>query len=379
MTRSAMLPFFRPYVSDEEAKAVAETVLSGWLSMGPRVAQFEGELEKYVGAKHVVSVNSCTAALHLSLLAHGVGKGDEVITTPYTFTSTVNVIENMGATPVFADVLDDSFNIDPDEIKKKITGKTKAIIPVHFAGQACRMEEIMGVANGIPVIEDAAHAIGTTYKGKKVGSRTDTITCFSFYAIKNITTGEGGAIATSDDKIAERVSRLRLHGMDRDAWQRYSAKNKWRYDVSEPGWKYNLTDMQAALGLVQLKKIEEVAAKRRKIAEFYNSKFESVKGFKIPEEVEKGHAWHLYPLRVQGVDRDTFIERMTQQNIGTGVHFIPVHLFSYYRKKYGFKEGDFPIAEKAFNEEVSLPLYAFLSENDLNDVVDAALKSLEGA
>ncbi|OIO28499.1 UDP-4-amino-4,6-dideoxy-N-acetyl-beta-L-altrosamine transaminase [Candidatus Micrarchaeota archaeon CG_4_10_14_0_2_um_filter_60_11] len=373
--RKEMLPYFRPYLNEEEVDAAAETIRSGWLCMGPKVIEFEKAFGKYVGCRHAVAVSSCTAALHLSLIAQGVGPGDEVITTPYTFVSTVNVIEHVGAKPVFADIDYETFNIDPEAVRKKVTKKTKAIIPVHFAGQSCAMDGISEIAEdkGVAVIEDAAHAAGTKYKGRRVGSQSH-LACFSFYVNKNITTAEGGMITTDNAKLAERLGELRLQGMSRDAWKRYSAKNKWRYDVAEPGWKYNLTDLQASIGLVQLKRIEQVARKRAAIADRYNEAFEGIDGLKTPSEAEPGHCWHLYPLRVRGMARDRFVEKLSEENVGTGVHFIPVHLFSYYRKKYGFSEGRFPIAEKAFGEEVSLPLYAGLSKGDVEYVVGAVRK-----
>ena len=374
------VPYFKPFITDDEVNAAVAVIRSGWLCMGPKVIEFEDEFKKYTGnAKHAIAVSSATAALHICLVAHGVGPGDEVITTPYTFAATVNVIEHVGAKPVLADIDPETFNIDPVEIKKKITSKTKAIIPVHFAGQACKLDEILEIAKekNILVIEDAAHAIGSDYKGVKIGANSKAA-CFSFYVNKNITTAEGGIVLTNDDALAEQLSMLRLQGMSKDAWKRYSSKNKWKYDVVAPGYKYNLTDLQASIGLAQLKKVDELAAKRADIARQYTKAFKDIPGLIVPKEIEKGNSWHLYPLRTTKVPRDEFIEKLSLANVGTGVHFIPVHLFSYYRNKYGFKEGDFPKAEKCFNEELSLPMYARLSQEDIDYVIESVLKIAKG-
>ena len=380
--RKDFLPFFRPFVTSAEVRAVSDVIRSGWVSMGPKTMEFEKKLAAFVGAREVVAVSSCTAALHLSLLAYGIGRGDEVITTPFTFVATLNAIEHVGAKPVLADVDEETLNISPEEIRKKITRRTKAILPVHFAGQACDLNSINKIANenDLVVVEDAAHAIGTEYRGRKIGSSSlnANAVCFSFYANKNITTGDGGAVAVRDKKFADKLRVLRLHGMSRHAWQRYYAKNKWQYDVEAAGWKYNLTDIQAALGIEQLKKISSIQKKRTAVAHFYSEKLGKVEGLRIPEEVEKGHSWHIYPLRLEtgktGISRNDFITALSAENVGSGVHFIPVHLFSHYRKKYGFKRGDFPVAEKAFEQIVSLPLYARLSGKDENNVVNAVEK-----
>lgn len=372
------VPYFRPHVGDEEAEEVVKVLKSGWLCMGPKVVEFEDAFKSYVGARHAVAVSSCTAALHLSLIARGVGRGDEVITTPYTFASTANVIEHVGATPVFVDVQKDTFNIDPDAIRRSVTPRTKAILPVHFAGQACDLDEVNAIAaeHGVSVIEDAAHAIGTRYHGNRIGG--GPCANFSFYVNKNMTSAEGGMVTTDDAAFAERLSVLRLQGMSRDAWKRYAAKNTWRYDVTEPGWKYNLTDLQAAIGLAQLKKIDWLNQRRKQIVARYTEAFKDLDRLVVPQEKNAGHAWHLYALRVHGISRDAFIERLSELGVGTGVHFIPIHHFTYYAQKYGFPKDAFPVADALFQGEVSLPLYPGLSDPDVEHVISAVKSAAHG-
>jgi len=365
------LPYFQPSIGKEEIKEVVKTLKSGWLTMGPKTIEFEKLIAKYTGAKYAIAVNSCTAALHLSLIALGIGEGDEVIITPFTFAATANVIIQVGAKPVFVDIKKDTYNIDPEEIEKSITTKTKAIIPVHYAGQPCEMDKIMKIAkkHNLFVIEDAAHAIGAEYKGRKIGTIGD-LTCFSFYATKNMTTGEGGAITTNNKKLAEKIEILRLHGMSRDAWKRYSKKGSWYYEIEECGWKYNMTDIQAALGIVQLKKLDKFIEIRRKYVQIYNKELSKIKGIITPYEMPNvKHVYYLYPILLENYDRDKFINKMAKNGIQCSVHFIPLHLHPFYRKKFGFKRGDFPNSEWVYEREVSLPLYPKMKYSDLAFVI----------
>ena len=360
------LPYCQPSIGKEEIKEVVDTLKSGWLTMGPRAIKFEEMIARYTKAKYAVVLNSCTAALHLSLIALGIGKGDEVITTPFTFASTGNVIIQVGAKPVFVDIERKTFNIDPKEIEKAITSKTKAIMPVHYAGQACDMTAIMKIAKKyhLFVIEDAAHMIGAEYKGKKIGTFGDA-TCFSFYATKNMTTGEGGAVTTNNKTLAEKIMVLRLHGISKDAWKRYDKKGSWYYEIEECGWKYNITDIQAALGIHQIKKLDKFNKIRRKYAQIYNRELSGIKGIITPyEKPNVKHVYYLYPILLENYNRDEFIEKMAQNGIGCSVHFIPLHLHPFYQK-LGYKKGDFPNAEWVYEREVSLPLYPKMKYSDL--------------
>lgn len=366
------MPYNRPLIEEEEIKAVVNTLNSGWLTMGPKTVEFEKSIAEYTGAKNAIAVNSCTAAMHLSLIALNIGKGDEVITTPYTFASTGNVIVHVGAKPVFVDIERETYNIDPEKIKEAITPKTKAIIPVHYAGQPCEMKSIMKTAedNDLSVIEDAAHAIGAEYESKKIGT-FGTTTCFSFYATKNITTGEGGAITTDDDKLAGKLRILRLHGISKDAWKRYSEKGSWYYEIEDCGWKYNMTDVQAALGIHQLKKLDRFTEMRRKLAEIYDEELKKVEEVITPSENPNAkHVYHLYPILLKRFNRNRFIEKMSERGIGCSVHFIPLHLHPFYKNMFGFKKGDYPSAEWVFEREVSLPLYPKMRSEDVVSVAN---------
>ncbi len=376
--------FARPFIEDEDINAIIEVLKSGWLSTGPKVKEFEKEFAHYIGAKYAVAVNSCTAALHLALEGYNIGQGDEVITTPYTFVSTSEVILYTGAKPVFVDIEPDGFNIDPNNIEKAITKKTKAIIPVHIAGEPCELDEILDIANryNLVVIDDAAHALPAKYKGKMIGTMCDA-TCFSFYATKNLATGEGGMLTTSSQGVAQKVEILRLHGMSREAWRRYSdAQASWYYEILDKGYKYNMGDIQAAMGLVQLRKLAKMQALRKKIVEIYNKELEDLNEFVIlpQERPGKEHAWHLYIIRLVQknlkITRDEFINKLKEYGINTSVHFIPLHLMPYYRKTFGFKKGDFPNAEKTYESAVSLPLYPSLSEDDAEYVAKSVRKIL---
>lgn len=373
------LPYFQPLIDEQEIKEVVDTLKSGWLSTGPKTAKFEELITKYTGAKEAVAVNSCTAALHLSLIGLGIGSGDEVITTPFTFAATGNVIIHVGAKPVFVDIKRDTYNIDPEKIEEAVTPQTKAIMPVHYGGQPCDMEAIMGIAqkHNLYVIEDAAHAIGAEYQGRKVGTIGDAI-CFSFYATKNITTGEGGAITTDDNKLANRFRVLRLHGISKDAWERYLAAGSWYYEIEDCGWKYNMADIEAALGIAQLKKLDRFIETRRKYVKIYNEEFCKIEGIITPyERPDVKHAYQLYPILLEKFDRNEFIQTMRGKGIGCSVHFIPLHLHPFYRDKFGFRNGDFPNAEWVYEREASLPLYPKMSEDDVWRVITAAREILQ--
>ena len=382
-TRNNFLPFAKPLIGQEEIEEVVDTLKSDWLTTGPKTHLFEEEFTKYIGCKCAVAVNSCTAALHISLAALGIGKGDEVITTPYTFISTVNVILQQGAIPVFVDIKPDTFNINPDLIREKINDKTKVIMPVHFAGQPCEMEKIMKIAkdNNLLVIEDAAHAISAEFEGRKIGTIGDA-TSFSFYPTKNMTTGEGGMVTTNDEELMNKFKIWSLHGISKDAWKRYSAEGSWYYEVVCPGYKYNMTDIQASLGLHQLEKLNRFQRKREILVKAYNEAFKDMKEITIPFVKDNiKHAWHLYVIKIVSeklkINRNQFIEALKAENIGTSVHFIPAHLQPYYRDTFGFKKGDFPNAEYAFERVISLPLFPKMSDKDVKDVINSVKKIVE--
>ena len=383
VTRNNFLPFARPLIEQEDIEEVVDTLNSDWLTTGPKTHLFEEEFAKYIGCKYAVAVNSCTAALHISLAALGIGKGDEVITSPYTFISAINVILQQGAMPVFVDIKPDTFNIDPDLIRGKISDKTKSIIPIHFAGQPCEMDKIMKIAkdNNLLVIEDAAHAVSAEYEGNKIGNIGDT-TSFSFYPTKNMTTGEGGMITTNDEDLMNKFKIWSLHGISKDAWKRYSAEGSWYYEVVCPGYKYNMTDIQASLGLHQLQKLDRFQRKREKIVKVYNEAFKGMEEISIPFVKDNiQHAWHLYVIKIVSeklkINRNQFIEALKAENIGTSVHFIPAHLQPYHRDTFGFKKGDFPNAEYAFERVISLPLFPKMSDKDVKDVIGAVGKIVE--
>ncbi len=382
-SESPFLAFAQASIGEEEIAEVVDCLRSGWLTSGPRAIRFEENFADYVGARHALAVNSCTSALHLALQAVGVGPGDEVITSPMTFTATAAVVEHLGAIPVLADCDPHTLNLDPARVAERITPRTRAILPVHFAGQACDMDALMSLAraNGLAVVEDAAHALPTRYRGKMVGTIGD-ITCFSFYATKTITTGEGGMITTDRDDLAERMRIMRLHGMNKDACKRHAPGGSWKYDIVAPGLKANLPDLAAALGLVQLRKSDMFRALRSDIAGAYTVGLADVAGVLTPEvEDEPGHAWHLYVIRldpaVLAIDRDTFIERLAERGIGVSVHFIPLHLHSYWRDKYGYEPDDYPQARAAFTNIISLPIYPKMTEADVARVVCAVREVAE--
>lgn len=371
------VPFARHSLGEEEVAEVARVLRSEWITMGPLTMEFERRFAELVGCRHAVALSSCTAALHLALVAGAIGPGDEVIVPSLTFAATANVVVHVGATPVFADVSPDTLCLDPQDVSGRLTENTKAISLVHYGGRPGPVDELMAIAGeaGALLVEDAAHAVWTKSKGRMVGSIGD-ITAFSFYATKNLCAGEGGMLTTDDESIAEKVRLLRLHGMSRDAWQRYGPRGKWRYDVSAAGFKANMTDVQAALGLCQLKKIEGMQAARQRIAATYLSRLSGIDSVILPNtELSVGdrHAWHLFPIRVRaetgGLSRDEFIERMDEEGVGTSVHFLPLHQQPYYRER--FPQVDLPVTEELGRELVSLPLYPSLTDPEMEAVIRA--------
>lgn len=371
------LPFHVPEIDDEDIDAVVSVMRSGWLTTGAKARQFEQEFAAKVGARYAVALNSCTAALHLALEAIGLQEGDEVLVPTMTFAATAEVVTYFKAKPVLIDCLPTTLNMDPELIERAITPRTKAVIPVHFAGQPCEMARILEIArrHDLRVIEDAAHAFPASYKGKAIGSIGD-YTCFSFYATKNITTGEGGMVTTDDPDQADRIRRMSLHGLSRDAWKRYTNQGSWYYDIVAPGFKYNLTDMAAALGLTQLHKAERFWKTRERYAALYAEEFRDlpeITPLMIHDDVQ--HAWHLYVIQLDldrlRISRQAFIEGLQQKQIGCSVHFIPLHLHPYYRETGHYSRADFPVASQAFDRMVSLPLYSKMSEEDVHRTIQA--------
>ena len=367
------IPFARPDLSAAEIDAVRAVLESGWLTTGERVHEFEAAFAAAVGAKHAVALNSCTAALHLALDAIGLRAGDEVIIPAYTFTATAEVVLYFGATPVLVDIDARTLNIDPRRVAEAVTARTKAIIPVHFGGLAADLDALREVAEprDIAIIDDAAHAFPSRYNGRCIGAISD-ITCFSFYATKTITTGEGGMLCTDDAAYAARCRLMSLHGISHDAWKRYRAEGSWFYEVVAPGFKYNMTDIAAALGLAQLQRADAMRARRQGIAERYNAAFEGHE-FELPAFGDaRDHAWHLYPLRLPaGADRGAFVDALRAREIGVSVHFIPLHLHPFYRDHYGFTSDSFPVSTAEYEREVSLPIYSAMSDAEVDAVIDA--------
>jgi dTDP-4-amino-4,6-dideoxygalactose transaminase len=375
--RSTFLPFALPHITQAEIDEVADTLRSGWLSTGPKTKRFEREFADAVGARHAVAVNSATAALHLALGILDVQPGDEVIVPVYTFTSSAAVIIHTGAQPVFVDVDGVTCNLDPSQIEKAISPRTRAIIVVHFGGLPADMDAILEIARSrnIAVIEDAAHAFPARYRGRMVGTIGD-ITAFSFYATKTLATGDGGMLTTEHDEYAQRAAIMALHGISRDAWKRYSAEGSWFYEVLEPGFKYNMTDIAAAIGLHQLARREALLERRRAIAHLYSQAFAPMPELEPPPNpAHVEHAWHLYPLRIHperlSIDRDQFIRELTDARIGTSVHFIPLHLHPYYRETFHLSAQDFPVALRAYEREISLPIYPSMTDDDIGSVIAA--------
>jgi dTDP-4-amino-4,6-dideoxygalactose transaminase len=387
--RHTLLPFSPPLIGDEEIAEVVDTLRSDWITTGPKTKRFEEEFAAVVGAPASLAVNSCTAALHVALAALGIGQGDAVITTPMTFCSTVHVIEQVGAKPLLVDVEPDTLNIDPEGVRRVLqhvpaSSRIKAILPVHLYGHPCNMDPLLDIARefGFAIIEDAAHALPARYKGRIIGSPCDSasvkvLTCFSFYATKNLTTGEGGML-TGPPEFVDEARIWSLHGMSRDAWKRYGAEESWYYEVACPGFKYNLADIQAAIGLHQLRKLPDFHARRTEIVRQYNEAFSQCEEFQIPaKRAEVDHAWHLYVLRFNldrmTISRNQFIEELKARNISSSVHFIPIHLHRYYRDRYGYKPYDFPVAHREFQRIVSLPVFPAMTDSDVQDVIEAVL------
>ena len=376
--RETFLPFSTPSIDDDEINEVVDSLKSGWITTGPKVKRFEDAFKAYVGAPYAIPLSSATAGLHLTLLALGIKEGDEVITTPMTFASTVSMVILCGATPVLADIEPGTLNIDPARIREKISPRTRAVIPVHFAGQSCDMDPIFALAreHGLTVIEDAAHAAGTEYKGKRIGS-LDSISIFSFHPNKNITTGEGGMVCTADEVLAEEISLLKFHGMSREAWKRFAASGTPNYDILMPGFKYNMMDIQAAIGIHQLPKLDRFIDLRTGIAEQYNREFADVAELALPAYApyDQRHAWHLYtPLvRIEKLDinRDQFMDELKRRNIGSGLHYKAIHHHPYYRDHMGIADDDLPMATYASKRILSLPLFPRMTADDAADVVFA--------
>ena len=380
------LPLSRPTLGEEEIREIIDVIQSGWITSGPRAKRFEEEFSRYVGARHAVAVNSCTAALHVALVAHGIGPGDEVVTSSMTWSATANMIEVTGAKPVFADVDRDTLQVTSETVAAAVTERTRAILPVHFAGQACDLDGLAANATprGLTIIQDAAHAVGTEFCGRRIGS--DGISaCFSFHPIKNITTGEGGMITTDSDELAEKLRLLRFHGVNRDAWSRYGKVDSPRYETVTPGWKYNLSDLQAALGIHQLAKLDGFIQRRTHLAELYHAQIAGIDGVKpLGRAVGTSrHAWHLFVVTIEpdrfGCDRDRFMQSMAQHGVGTGLHFTAVHLHDYYRSRYGYASGALPNTEWASDRVVSLPLFPGMSDSDVSRVCEAIRAVKKGA
>lgn len=387
--RNDFLPFALPDLDDTELQGVAAVLCSGWLTTGPRTREFEAAFAAAVGGPHAVAVNSCTAAMHLALDSVGLKRGDEVITSPYTFAATAEVIRYFDARPVFVDVDPDTLNIRPDLIERAISERTRAIIPVHVAGFPAEMEEIERLAaqHELAVIEDAAHAFPAGWHGRRVGepltpngkpgaSGAPWLACFSFYATKTITTGEGGMIVTDSEELADRCRMMALHGISKDAWKRYSADGSWYYEIMAPGYKYNMTDIAAAIGMAQLAKAARMRERREWIARRYSEAFAEVPQLQVPAEITEGvHAWHLYMLRIHqdrfGIDRGRLVQELKERNIGCSVHFIPLHIHPYYRETFGYEADDFPVAYREYQREVSLPIYSRMTDADVDDVIGA--------
>jgi len=377
------VPFHKPYITDDEISEVVDSLRTGWVTTGPKAKEFEKEFARYVGAKHAVAVNSCTAALHLALEAVGVRENDLVVTTPMTFAATAEVIRYFNARPVFVDIDPRTLNMDPEKFEETVRGlvqegrRPRTVIPVHYGGQPCEMDAVMSVAreHGLRVIEDSAHALPAFYRGKSIGTIGD-ITCFSFYATKNITTGEGGMAVTDNPEWAERMQVMSLHGISKDAWKRYTREGGWYYEIIAPGFKYNLTDIAAALGLAQLRKAGYLLERRQKIASLYDHAFREIPEVEIPAHVpDTVHSRHLYVIRLNlkrlSIDRDRFIIELRDRGISTSVHFIPLHIHPYYRETYGYRPEDFPVAYGEYRRIISLPIYPAMTDGEAGAVAGA--------
>jgi len=368
------VPFHRADLGEDEVKAVSEVIRSGWLTMGAKTFEFEREFARYVGARYAIAVSSCTAALHLALEAIGLNRDDEVLVPTTTFTASAEVVTYFGARPVLVDIDSATMNMDLRDAERKITPRTKAIMAVHLAGIPCDLDELrdLSAQHHLHVIEDAAHALPSQYKRRKIGSISE-LTAFSFYATKTLTTAEGGMITTDNEEYARRLQMMRLHGISRDAWKRYSAEGSWFYEVQELGFKYNFTDLQAALGLVQLDKCDKMHSSRERIAEAYSAAFHSFTALETPAiPTDRTSSWHLYILRLRPeqlrIDRNQFVRELADHGVSTSVHFIPLHLQPAYQREFGYKEGDCPQAEREYQRSVSLPIYSGMTEEEVGYV-----------
>ena len=375
--RKDFLIFGNPAIEQIEIDEVVDSLKSGWLGTGPKVKKFEDMFKSYKGTKHAVAVSSCTAALHLSMLALGIGPGDEVLVPTMTFAATANAVIHSGGTPVLVDCGRETMNIDLEDIKRKITPRTKAVIPVHFAGRPCEMDALVELTkqSGIKIIEDCAHAVEAEYKGRKIGTIGE-MGCFSFYVTKNIVTGEGGMVISENDNYVNQIKTLAQHGLSKDAWKRYSDEGYKHYQVVYSGYKYNMMDMQAALGIHQLPRVEKNWKKRKEIWDKYNTAFAPLPVFTpLPTETDVRHSLHLYTILLDidklSITRDQFLEEMTERNIGVGVHYLPLHLHPFYQKSFQYRRGDFPNAEWISDRTCSIPLSAKLSDKDVEDVIEA--------
>ena len=378
--RDTFLPFALPWVGDREKALVLEALESGWITTGPRTLELAGLIAERAGARHAVCVNSATGALHLALEALGIGAGDEVITSTWTFAATVNVIEHVRAKPVVVDVEPDTLNLDPAAVEAAVTPRTRAIITVDYAGHPCEYDALHAIAqrHGLRIVDDAAHALGAAYRGRPVGSLAD-VTAFSFYATKNLSTGEGGAAVTDDAAIAERIQLLSLHGMSRDAWKRYSDTGSWYYEVVAAGWKYNLSDVLAAIGVGQFERFDEFQARRLELVGRYREALADVDAVRLPiERPHVQHAWHLFPIALEpgrlSIDRGRFIQELRAENIGTSVHFIPIHRHPHFRESLALSPDRFPVAEHAYARAITLPLFPRMSDADAGHVIEAVRK-----
>ena len=380
--KNDFLLFHKPFISEEEVDEIVDTVRSGWISMGPKTIRFENNFSEYIGVNKSVAVSSWTAAGHLSLEAFGINEGDEVIVPTMTFPATAEIVCYFKAKPVIVDVDEDTLNISLEAIEKAITPKTKVIIPVHYGGQPCDLDEIHAIAkkHNLKVLEDAAHSLPAKYKGKTIGTISD-VTCFSFYATKTLSTGEGGMICTNDEEIAERVKIMRLHGINRDAWKRYTESGSWYYEVVAPGYKYNFTDLQASLGLPQLKKVDAMWNSRKRIAAKYTEALKDLDMLQLHTiKPDRDSSWHLFPVRLY-LDRLTknraqIINELREKNIGVGVHFMPVHQHLYYSETFNLSDADYPVASAAFPRLMSLPIYPGMTDENVDKVINVLVDTL---
>jgi len=380
--REDFLPFARPSICESDIESVVQTLRSGWLTVGPRTREFERVVASYIGVPSAAAVHSCTAGLHLAMITLGVRSGDEVIMPALNFAAAPNSVTHLGAVPVLVDVDARSLNVTAETIEGAVTERTRLIVPVHFAGRPCQIDEIMELARtrGVKVLGDGAHAIGADIGRRKVGSVADA-TAFSFYVTKGITTGEGGIVTSHDEDLLKSIGQLSLHGMSSDAWKRYTDRGPWYYEILEPGYKYNMNDVQASLGICQMERVDEFRLARKHIAGMYRDAFSEQRALTLPPEFDAGHhAWHLYPIQLDTdaltIGRDAFIRALLDEGIGVSVHFIPIHYHPYYRDNLDYAPGSFPVTERYFDRAISLPIYPDMSDDDVEDVISAVVRLL---